>query len=173
MRGWFEAEVLAYDEGAGLRLCDAADGWSRTARRPGRRPPRHVAKAAARGAGAKGGTKAAANKPAAASGGAAPAAAPAAAKTKLSKAQARALTGKLIEIYWDGEGEWFEAEVLAYDEGAGLHFVRYTADSHECEEQLSGGADASPWRHVSKAAAKGAAAVSTAKPVSPAKVDAS
>ena len=31
---------------------------------------------------------------------------------KLNKTQAKALPGKAIEIYWDGEELWFEAEAL-------------------------------------------------------------
>ena len=69
----------------------------------------------------------------------------------------RILKGKYIEIYWDGEAEWFEAEVLAYDETRKKHFVRYSADLYECEENLMGvGEEPSPWRHVIKTTARGA-----------------
>ena len=82
---------------------------------------------------------------------------------KMNKAEARALQGKFIEVYWDGEAAWFEAEVLspskasrrcrrrshlpspscppqvrAYDQASRRHTVRYTADEYECEELLSG-----------------------------------
>ena len=76
---------------------------------------------------------------------------------KLTKAQAVKLTGKWIEIYWDGEAEWFESEVLAFDEARKVHFVRYSADGYECEENLMGvGEEPSAWRHVIKTTARGA-----------------
>eukprot|EP00966_Prymnesium_polylepis_P072727 1688617-Prymnesium_polylepis.2 len=56
----------------------------------------------------------------------------------MPKAQAHSLKGKHIEIYWDGEAAWFEAEVLRYDEATRLHLVRYTEDDVECDELLSG-----------------------------------
>ena len=78
---------------------------------------------------------------------------------KLTKAQAKALRGKWIEIYWDGEAEWFESEVLAFDEARRVHFVRYSADGYECEENLMGvGEEPSAWRHVIKTTARGASA---------------
>ena len=78
---------------------------------------------------------------------------------KLTKAQAVKLTGKWIEIYWDGEAEWFESEVLAFDEARKVHFVRYSADGYECEENLMGvGEEPSAWRHVIKTTARGASA---------------
>ena len=76
---------------------------------------------------------------------------------QLTKPQAKALKGRHIEIYWDGESEWYEAEVLAYDEARRVHFVRYSADGYECEESLNGGPNASPWRSVIKTTARGAA----------------
>ena len=57
-------------------------------------------------------------------------------------------------------------QVLAYDEQTQKHLVRYSADAYECQEKLSGppirGPDgemqeASPWRHVIKTTARGAA----------------
>ena len=48
--------------------------------------------------------------------------------------------------------------MLAYDEGRKVHFVRYTADAYECEENLSGGKDAQIWRPVIKTTARGASA---------------
>ena len=78
-------------------------------------------------------------------------------KMKPTKAQARALKGKFIEVFWDGEAEWFEAEVLAFDEERKRHFVRYTADGYECEENLMGvGEEAQLWKHVIKTTARGA-----------------
>ena len=75
---------------------------------------------------------------------------------KLTKPQAKALKGRFIEIYWDGESAWFEAEVLAYDEARKVHFVRYTSDAYECEEDLSGGKEAQLWRPVIKTTAASA-----------------
>lgn len=82
---------------------------------------------------------------------------------KLPKHQASALKGKYIEVYWDGEAAWFEAEVLRYDESSRSHFVRYTADDWVCEELLSGpkaghkdAPDLSVWRPCIKTTARGA-----------------
>ena len=47
-----------------------------------------------------------------------------------------------------GEDEWFEAEVLSYDEATKLHYVRYAADGFESSESLMGGPDACPWRRL-------------------------
>ena len=80
----------------------------------------------------------------------------------MGKAQARALRGKYIEVYWDGEAAWYEAEVLAYDESTRRHRVRYTADEYECEELLSGPGQpdlpTSIWRACIKTTQRGAAA---------------
>ena len=62
-----------------------------------------------------------------------------------------ALVGKRIEVYWDGEDAWFEAEVLSYDEKLRYHLVRYAADAQEIDEDLLGQPDS--WRHVVVAAA--------------------
>ena len=61
-----------------------------------------------------------------------------------------ALVGKRIEVYWDGEDAWFEAEVLSYDR-LRYHLVRYAADAQEIDEDLLGQPDS--WRHVVVAAA--------------------
>ena len=74
---------------------------------------------------------------------------------KLDKRTAKALRG-FIEIFWDGEGQWFEAEVLGYNEATKDHTVKYSADLMICEERLHGGT--TPWRHVLKTTARGAAA---------------
>ena len=42
--------------------------------------------------------------------------------------------------------------------GSGTLFVRYSADGYECEENLSGGPDSSPWRNAIKTTARGLAA---------------
>ena len=80
---------------------------------------------------------------------------------KMAKLQAKAVVGKYIEIYWDGEAAWFEAEVLNYDDKTRMHFVRYTEDMYECEELLSGTtkevAAPSVWRPCIKTTARGAA----------------
>ena len=159
---WFEAEVLAFDETAGVHFVRyIADSYECEENLFGGTDAsrwRHAAKAGKAAAA----EATAPEKLAPGSGGLPPA-------VKLTKAQARALKGKLIEIYWDGEQEWFEAEVLAFDETAGVHFVRYIADSYECEENLFGGTDASRWRHAAKTVAKGAAKAKAAS--SPAKGD--
>ena len=76
---------------------------------------------------------------------------------KMGKGVAKQLKGKYIEIYWDGEAMWFEAEVLGYDDQTRKHLVHYTADDVESEELLSGSSEAAPWRHVIKTTARGAA----------------
>ena len=77
---------------------------------------------------------------------------------KLTKVQAKGLVGKYIEIFWDGEAEWFEAEVLAYDDSRKKHYVRYTADSFESEENLMhAGVEPAIWRNVIKTTSRGAA----------------
>ena len=91
-----------------------------------------------------------------------PPAAAAAAGPKLDKRAAKALKGKYIEIYWDGEGQWFEAEVLSFLDKAGMHLVRYTADFYECEEELMKGETL--WRQVMKTTARGAKARAVAPP---------
>lgn len=49
--------------------------------------------------------------------------------------------------------------MLAFDEARKKHFVRYTADNYECEENLMGvGDEPSLWRHVIKTTARGASA---------------
>jgi hypothetical protein len=60
----------------------------------------------------------------------------------LSKKAARELVGRSIEIFWDGEDQWFVADVLAYDEAQRAHSVHYVADGHACVEKLS----ESQWR---------------------------
>ncbi len=57
--------------------------------------------------------------------------------TRVGKAASKALVRRLIEVYWDGNEEWYECEVLAYDETSKKHSVRYTADEYGCEEDLS------------------------------------
>ena len=42
---------------------------------------------------------------------------------KMDKRAAKALKGKFIEVYWDGEAQWFEAEVLAFQDATGTHLV--------------------------------------------------
>ena len=81
---------------------------------------------------------------------------------KMTKPQARGLKGKYIEIFWDGEAAWFEAEVLNYDDKSRMHFVRYTEDEYECEELLSGpttadGPAIAVWRPCIKTTSRGAA----------------
>ena len=46
------------------------------------------------------------------------------------------MTGRLIEIYWDGDDTWFEAEVLSFDKATGLHAVVYLEDEYKCDEML-------------------------------------
>ena len=83
---------------------------------------------------------------------AAAAACSAAAASSAAGGPGAALVGKRIEVYWDGEDAWFEAEVLAYDEATALHYVRYLADLYECEENLGVGEGAQQWRHAGKKA---------------------
>ena len=53
--------------------------------------------------------------------------------------------------------------MLAYDEARKKHFVRYSADGYECEENLMGvGDDPSAWRSVIKTTARGAASKAAA-----------
>ena len=44
--------------------------------------------------------------------------------------------GHRVEVYWDGEKAWFEAEVLSYHPCSSMHSVRYAADGYECDEFL-------------------------------------
>jgi hypothetical protein len=123
----------------------------------------------ATGRGVNGGSKGkGAAQPLATEGEASSAAVPTGAKPmleKMPKPQAHALKGKYVEIFWDGEAAWFEAEVLRYDETTRSHLVRYTADGWVCEELLSGpkgthkdAPDLSVWRACIKTTARGAAA---------------
>ena len=81
---------------------------------------------------------------------------------KMTKPTAQALRGKYVEVFWDGEAAWFEAEVIEYDTASRRHTVRYTADDHVCEELLSGPGQpdlpTSLWRPCIKTTARGAAA---------------
>ena len=47
------------------------------------------------------------------------------ARTGAHRSRADEMTGRLIEIYWDGDDTWFEAEVLSFDKATGLHAVVY------------------------------------------------
>ena len=76
---------------------------------------------------------------------AAAAACSAAAASSAAGGPGAALVGKRIEVYWDGEDAWFEAEVLSYDAKLRYHAVRYVADAQEMDEDLLGQPDA--WRH--------------------------
>ena len=49
-------------------------------------------------------------------------------------------------VYLAGEDEWFDAEVLSFNEAKKVHLVRYVADQYESEEHLCGGPEACPWR---------------------------
>ena len=86
---------------------------------------------------------------------------------KMPKPQAVGLCGKFVEVFWDGEASWFQAEVLSYDEQTRLHLVRYTEDGIECDELLSGPTNArlhgserelSVWRHCIKTTSREALA---------------
>lgn len=55
----------------------------------------------------------------------------------LSKKAARELVGRSIEVFWDGDQEWYVAEVREYHEAERAHSVHYVADGHECVEKLS------------------------------------
>ena len=49
-------------------------------------------------------------------------------------------------------------QVLAYDDARKKHFVRYSADLYECEENLMrSGEEPAVWRHAIKTTARGAA----------------
>ena len=52
---------------------------------------------------------------------------------KLTKPQAKALKGKYIEIFWDGEAEWFEAEVREL----ALHACGLCPDSRRSPSDLT------------------------------------
>ena len=86
---------------------------------------------------------------------------------KMPKGQAKGLKGKYIEVYWDGDSAWFEAEVLGYDETTRLHTLRYTADAVVSDELLSGpapeGSEIAIWRPCIKSTSRGAAAKMGAK----------
>ena len=59
--------------------------------------------------------------------------------------------GKLIEVYWDGDDKWYEAEVLAFDADKARHHVRYTADGLVQHEHLSGEEEGKQvWRPVNR-----------------------
>ena len=79
---------------------------------------------------------------------------------KMPKPQALALKGKYIEIYWDGEDQWFEAEVLSFDAATCMHTVLYRQDAYQCEERLmiGGAEEPSIWRHAIRSTARGLAA---------------
>jgi hypothetical protein len=86
---------------------------------------------------------------------------------KMPKGLAKGLKGKYIEVYWDGDSAWFEAEVLGYDETTRLHTLRYTADAVVTDELLSGpapeGSEIAIWRPCIKSTSRGAAAKMGAK----------
>jgi hypothetical protein len=148
-----QAMALALPSAKGLMKA-APGGKAKAGGGKGRPPKADKAEKAAERAADKAAVEAGGGADAAAGGATTLAAARA---VKLNKVQAKALKGKYIEIYWDGEAEWFEAEVLAYDETRKKHFVRYSADLYECEENLMGvGEEPSPWRHVIKTTARGA-----------------
>ena len=56
-----------------------------------------------------------------------------AARAKVQKAlrRPRQLIGAQIEIYWDGENEWFVADVLDYVATNATHLVEYTQDGEQ------------------------------------------
>ena len=51
--------------------------------------------------------------------------------------EGKELVGKLVEVKWDGKGEWYEAKVLRYDAKSARHAVRYTDDGVEQPEDLA------------------------------------
>ena len=77
-----------------------------------------------------------------------------------NKTQAKQICGKAIEIFWDGEDQWFEAEVRSFDPATGMHVVLYRQDAYECEERLMLGGPDDPtiWRHAIRSTARGLAA---------------
>ena len=77
-----------------------------------------------------------------------------------NKTQAKQICGKVIEIFWDGEDQWFEAEVRSFDPATGTHVVLYRQDAYECEERLMVGGAGGPtiWRHAVRSTARGLAA---------------
>ena len=79
---------------------------------------------------------------------------------KLNRTQTKQLPGKAIEIFWDGEDQWFEAEVLSFDPATGMHTVHYRQDAYQCEERLIMGGEDEPsiWRHAIRSTARGLAA---------------
>ena len=52
--------------------------------------------------------------------------------------EGKELVGKLVEVKWDGKGEWYEAKVLRHMlEVRARHAVRYTDDGVEQPEDLA------------------------------------
>jgi hypothetical protein len=85
--------------------------------------------------------------------GATPGAAP-----SMDEEEAKALVGRTVEIYWDGELRWFAAEVVGYDEAARTHTVLYVEDGVQSDEALLDGA----WRSATPAAVAAARSVARA-----------
>ena len=77
-----------------------------------------------------------------------------------TKTQAKQICGKAIEVFWDGEDQWYEAEVCSFDPATGMHVVLYRQDAYQCEERLMAGGEAEPtiWRHAVRSTARGLAA---------------
>jgi hypothetical protein len=77
-----------------------------------------------------------------------------------TKTQAKQICGKAIEVFWDGEDQWYEAEVCSFDPATGMHVVHYRQDAYQCEERLMAGGEAEPtiWRHAVRSTARGLAA---------------
>ena len=58
--------------------------------------------------------------------------------------EAMELLGKSIDVYWDGNADWFQAIVISYDKISRTHVCWYPCDGERSKEKLC---DAStPWR---------------------------
>jgi len=42
-----------------------------------------------------------------------------------------------VRVWWDGNEDWFEADVVAYDKDTKLHLVQYCADAEQTYEDLA------------------------------------